>query len=411
MSNQRIVVKETQTMTRLCFRAPGLGLSAVVLAAAAGCGGGGTQRYPDAVAGTGMGGSGGNAGNPDGGGSGGAMGGTLGTGGSGGSAGIGGDPMDAGVGGGTGGAGQAGGSLRLLAGAAALLGPGTSCSFPAMPAGGTRPDQWCGAVRPGTAGTISLSVFNLTKAMAGAALTCAAGDTNCLVLNTNISADAPHGFYGETLIYYDSQAALAWRPGWTAGRVLVTQSLTTNQLASCGAGPDAMPGVICVKNTADATLVNLYAGRIAGQTGAALDLIEGISTAASGASFSTDFQSVIWSTKTTAAAPEVLKMQAVGDAATRRTVASDVAGWSQTPDGSRWLWLSHPAADTGTTTGTLQTAPYPAGTAPKDVQPRVVQYAPWSGKGVLVLSAPTAMGGDLKTIADLDNPTTSTQTI
>ncbi len=422
-------------------------LGALVLTLATGCGSGrGGLGYPDPVPGTGSGGRGatgtGGAESTDGGvggsgrvvvdsggvvdlasgdGTSGGPGGGAGTpgvgaGGSGGAApGSGGGAPDAGAGSSGGRGGGSGGTpapatdVRVLPGPAALISPGQSCSTAATPAGGVTPDQWCGAIRPGVVtGTLSLVVFNLTRAMAGTAPTCAAGDPNCVVLSASISTDAPHGFFGDTLIYYDAQAAFAWRPGFAAGRVLLQQ----DQLASCVAGSGVVTA-LCLKATADPAFNNLYAGRIDTQTGAPLTLIERISADGSGASFSPDFLSVVWSTRANLTAPEILKIQTIGDAASRRTVATNVTGWGWTPDALRWLWLSQPVIDgtTGWTMGTLQAAPFPAGTSPTNIHTAVVQYASFGSKGVVVLATPGGLGADLKSITDIDAPTTSSRVI
>ena len=61
------------------------------------------------------------------------------------------------------------------------------------------------------------------------------------------------------------------------------------------------------------------------------------------------------------------------------------------------------------TTGLLQTAPYPAGTAPAAIQSKVGQYAPFGAKSVLTLTtAATGNAADMNVVADVDNPTTST---
>jgi hypothetical protein len=369
------------TDVRICLRASLARIFAIgiLVSAGAGCGGGkGTQAYPDAM------GLPGTGGRPP------TDAGATGTGGN--------MAVDAGTTDGP----AATTNIRLLTGPAALVSPGPACSDVQVPTGTPKPDQWCGVIKPGAVtGTISLSVFNLTKAIAGTALTCTAGDTNCLLLSGNLSiaTDAAPGFFGDTLIYYEAQSVLAWRPGWTAGRVLVAH----DQLTSCAAGAAT---AICIKATANAAVLNLYADRIDTQTGAPLTLIEPIDATVGNLGFSVDLLSVLWSTRTAATAPEVLKIQTIGDAATRRTVATNVTAWSQSPDGARWLWLSQPVVDpiSMATTGILQTAPFPSGTAPSNVHTDVVQYASWAANSVMVLATPAALGYDLKAISNSDNP-------
>lgn len=298
------------------------------------------------------------------------------------------------------------GALQLLPGPALLVGPGgVSCSLAAAPAGGTKPDQWCGVINQATS---ALSVFNLTKAMAGTPLTCTGGDPNCFQVSSNLgtdfavgTGDATHGFYGDTLIYYEAQSVLAWRPGWSAGRVLGMR----DQIVQCFGGR-AAPTAICFKATLDPAILNLYAGRLDTPTGPALPLVEAVSATAS-VRFSPDSESVLWSTAT-ATGPETLKIQTIGDAATKRTVAVNVTNWSLTPDGLRWLWLSQPVVSpTLPTTGTLQSAPFPAGTPSKNIQTLTFDYASWSATSLVALANPVAAGADLRAITDIDNPATS----
>ena len=79
-----------------------------------------------------------------------------------------------------------------------------------------------------------------------------------------------------------------------------------------------------------------------------------------------------WSTRETPAGPEVLKMQAVGNDASRVTVASGINSWSGSPDGTRWYWFS--AVNETSGAGTLQSAPYPAGTGPVNIATNIRQY-------------------------------------
>jgi len=367
-----------------------------------GCGGGSAkQNYPDAAAFDGNGTAGKGA---------------VGTGGAG-----------AGLTGGSTGGGAAGGatlptappaagSTLLFGGNTLLVGPGNSCSSATTAAGATAPDKWCGIFTPGaTATAVALAVFNLTKALAGTPITCAASDANCVTLSTNIDTnqsdtDVTFGFLGQTLIYYDATSVYAWRPGWTAGRVLLPHS--TAQPVSCALGSETAPAVICLA-TATGTA---YAGAIATQTGPNLPMLDVLGAASSGITFSPDGLSVLWSLPTTAPAEDI-KTQKLGDATTRATVATGVTAWSLSTDGTRLFWLSTPATDTsGFTTGTLQTAPYPAGTPPQTLQADVWDYSSYGTKGLFTLTAPTALstttyGADLNSITDIGNPTTTTKAL
>lgn len=295
---------------------------------------------------------------------------------------------------------------RIVTGPTLLLFTGASCSY--VPTGVTAasPDRWCAIFRQGaTMNAVALWVFNATKAIGGTAVTCDGTNPMCIQLTANVSdtnaePEAAHGFFGESLIYYDAQGAYAWRPGWAAGRRISTRS----PRVTCVGGVRAAT-VACLKETGAADTIDLFAGTIDTATGTEPALIERISADGS-IQLSADDKSVLWSTRTTATAPEVLKLQTIGGAAsTRQMVASNVTQWTQSPDGQRWLWLSQPTmtAD-GIPTGTLQTAPFPAGTNPQTVSAGVMMYAAWGASGVTLLANPTATGADVRSIADVATP-------
>jgi len=389
----------------------------VVLAVGMGaCGGGGkgSGNYPDASTfggGTGTnGGASGATGGKTGSGTGntvGASGGSMAaTGGKGGT----GLPGSGGTGtpaGGASGTPPAAGSALLLQANAILMGPGLVCS--SAPAATTpAPDQWCGIFAPSGNNNLGLIVFNLTKALAGTAVCTGTGDPNCLALTSTIDTtdnNAVYSFYGQTLIYSDTASIYAWRPGWTAGRALIAHSTATS--AHCEGEPDDVATAICV------TAANgIYAGSVATQTGGTLPLVE---TAASQpvVGFSPDGLSVLWSAMSTTNSPAgTLKMQTIGDATTKKTIAANVSDWTVSPDATRWYWLSNPTTTNMVTTGTLQTAPYPAGTAPAAIQSKVGQYLPFGAKSVLTFTtAATGNAADMNVVADVDAPTTSTTVV
>jgi hypothetical protein len=64
-------------------------------------------------------------------------------------------------------------------------------------------------------------------------------------------------------------------------------------------------------------------------------------------------------------------------------------------------------ATTMLTTGTLQTAPCPAGTTPQGLQAKVLNYFVDVAKGLVAMVNPTGSGTDLTSITDVDNPTTT----
>jgi len=304
-------------------------------------------------------------------------------------------------------------NVAIFSGPAVLVGPGFSCSRAPTPAAGTpAADKWCGIVRPGaTSDVVALFVVNVTKALTGSLITCAAADPNCLQLTPDLGVDAnsTHGFFGQTFIYYDKTAAYAWRPGWTAGRKLI--AITDTQPVHCEADSKDGPAAICIQTDVTNTGVNSYAGSIAAQAGPVLPAVEPLGTGT--ISFSPDATGVLYSVNLDAnSLGETLKMQTIGDDASRKVVAMNVSTWTVSRDASHWLWLSAPVNNaiggSQVMTGTLQSAPYPAGAPAVNVQGKTVAYAPFGTKSVVSTSTPTAMGTDLKTVADIDNPTTTT---
>src|SRR5947207_4627038 len=119
-------------------------------------------------------------------------------------------------------------------------------------------------------------------------------------------------------------------------------------------------------------LVDLLAGHVDDAATPPLARVETVIAASSSDTsvnhFEVDFpvpgtDAFAWSARASAAGAEVLKMQTLGNDASRVTVATGVNSWRASPDGARWYWLSAVSESTGA--GTLQSAPYPvAGTTP-----------------------------------------------
>ena len=385
----------------------------VVLALGVGaCGGGGksSSSYPDASFSSG--GAPGTAGGAGGGAVSAATGGHPGTasGGSGGMIvfpGSGGTTTPAGGSSGTTGTPPVAGSTALLKGTAILMGPGATCSSAPATATSTS-DRWCGVFVPSGNQMIGLLVFNLTKALAGTPITCDSTDVNCVPLNASVDVnandtDATYGFFGQTLIYYDATTVYAWRPGMTAGRAIMAHS--TTQPVQCAGSPNDTGNVVCLSGSNN----NLYAGPVGAPATGMLPLVETLTNGSTGIDFSPDGLSLIWSVKTSMTSPsETLKMETIGDATSKKTIASNITSWALSPDAARWYWLSAPATDVNmVTTGTLQTAPYPAGTTPAAVQAKVGQYLLYGAKSAITLTtaaATGATGADMNVIADVDAP-------
>jgi hypothetical protein len=414
--------------------------------------------------GAGGGGSGGGSANGGAGGSGGANGGAGGSGGA--SAdGGGGASVDAGADGkadvaasggagghggsggadaGAGGAGGAGGSdagadvppfvgaSRQIStgGPAALVGNGlNSCTRQPSATG----DRWCAFARQNAQAQIELWVADVTRVVAGTPITCDGSDASCLLLTTNLFLDpanavAQDGFDGDTLIYYAETGptfsstagtgfigtVYAWRPGWTAGRKLTSDSGVFCQgQAQAGVAVcfDNRVEGTCPNSTTACLLYDMHAGPLPAAAGAPLPTIETVlvstSLDATGVSkfefdFSPDGAYLGWSARPTATGVETLKVLHFGDAAPT-TVAADVSRWMVSPDVARWYWLrSFNYNVSGAPSGTLQAAVFPGGGAPVTLANGVGDFASAGTRGLMFRDGMAAGSGTLKVIADRD---------
>lgn len=322
-------------------------------------------------------------------------------------------------------------SKRLVEGGAMLIGSGPESCTNQEPAPG---DRWCAFTQPGTAlGFNELWVINVTKAAAAAttpgaaSVKCNTTDLNCLRLSTALYEDFDlgfrlHGFDGDTLIYYDEPTQSpdgfvgtikAWRPGWTAGRKL------TDETGVVCAGHKTSAAVLCFNNVfTDAAVTvrtaDLHAGLLTEQGGGLLPKVDTILIAAKNdvdgvrkwrADLSPDGKRVAWSSRADAAGVEILKVQTIGDDASRKTVAEDVSEWTITADGAKWLWLRKFNYDqTGAPAGTLESAPFPDGTGATMLATAVGEYSDAGSKSVIFRSKMKADVGDLFVIPDREAP-------
>src|SRR6185436_12298498 len=97
---------------------------------------------------------------------------------------------------------------------------------------------------------------------------------------------------------------------------------------------------------------------------------------------------VAWSSRATGTGPEILKMQTIGNDASRATVASNINNWSGSPDGTRWYWIS--ALNETSGAGVLQSSPFPGGASPVAIAPTVLQYDFPTRTSLLVVNGDTA---------------------
>ncbi len=324
-------------------------------------------------------------------------------------------------------------SKLLVPGNAVLIGSGADSCTNQDPAPG---DRWCAFTRPGTTlGFNDLWVINVTKAAAvaatpgAAAIKCDTSDPSCLRLSTGLYEDLElgfrlHGFDGDTLIYYEEPShsadgfvgnVRAWRPTWTAGRKLTSESGVV-----C-AGHKKSAAALCFENVfTDAAqtvrTADFHAGMLTDQSGGLLPKVDTLLIDAKDdlagvrkwrADLSPDGKRVAWSSRADAAGPEILKVQTLGDDASRKTVAEDVSVWSVTADGTSWLWLrKYNYNQDGAPSGTLESAPFPDGTGAKVLAASVGDYTDVGTKGVLYRSKVLMDAGDLILMPDRDVPAT-----
>jgi hypothetical protein len=319
------------------------------------------------------------------------------------------------------------GSKLIVAGAIQLIGSGPDTCTNQVPA---TTDRWCGFVKPASAlGDFELWVINVSKVAANVAVKCDTTDQNCLRLSTGLYSDPTnafriHGFDGDTLDYSEVPTLSAngfigkvsvWRPGWTGGRVL-----TSSTGVVCN-GSAVSNAAICIENpVTDAdmnTTAELHAGTLDDQNGGTLPLIDSLFVFGAddpsgvqkwSASLTPDGASVAWSTRVLPTDTENLKVQSLAQGSSPVPVATDVSQWVVSSDSAAWLWLKGYNYDqTGAPSGTFQSAPYSALTAPsapsvKTIATSVGDFNQAGSKGVLYRTQVAANSGTLILQADRD---------
>ena len=219
---------------------------------------------------------------------------------------------------------------------------------------GATGDRWCAflAASVSAPNNIELHVVNISAAARGTSITCGLADANCLRLTDRYTEDDLHLglFGGDTLVYHDDTwTPFGWRPGMTAGRALAVADATTMDVLLCQ--PDAKgTGVTCLRalpmamqtDPTNMLLGDVLAGRIDAAATPPLARVETVIAASAADGNIGHFQmgfpvpggdTVAWSARAIPGGPEVLKVQTLGNDASRVTVASDVTGWSASPDG------------------------------------------------------------------------------
>jgi hypothetical protein len=317
-------------------------------------------------------------------------------------------------------------SKLIVPAGATLVGSGDTACTNQTPAPG---DRWCAFRKPGTTlGYNELWVINVTKA-ATAAVKCDTTDANCIRLSTALYEDESAGFSlnefnGDTLIYYEEPSRApdgftgvirGWRPGWAGGR-----KLTTDTGIAC-AGHLTSAAVLCIENSfvdpaQTMQTIDLHAGIVTDANGGLLPKVDTILSRAQidpdgvqkwHVDLSPDGASVGWSSRATPTGLEILKVQRIGDDASRKTVASDVSEWAISRDGARWLWLSKFNYNVaGAPSGTLQSAAFPDGSDVKTLAETVGEFASTGAKSILYRAKMKDFSGDMLLMPDRDAPAT-----
>jgi hypothetical protein len=280
------------------------------------------------------------------------------------------------------------GALVFRSQRAELLGFGPACT---MEAGATG-DRWCGFFVPAetSASEAALFVVNVSKAAAGASITCGGADANCLKLTDTLGQNRVHPalFQGDNLVYYDAVTStpFGWRPGMAAGKALAVLGASTDAICRPAASGSAFYCMVylpqALQTEPNAVLVDLTAGHLESAATPPLARIESL-VAVSGLDVNVTHlqigfpipggERIAWSARATATGPEILKMQTLGDDASRVTIATGVNRWDVSPDGARWYWLTGMDEISGLG-GTMHSAPFPAGTSPVTIATNPFQY-------------------------------------
>jgi hypothetical protein len=306
---------------------------------------------------------------------------------------------------------------RLFTGVSFLLFDGPSCTHEPDATG----DRWCAFLAQSTInlGAFDLWVANVTKALApGSSVQCGGtSNRDCLRLTAAVFGDEIHTtqFTGDTLIYFDATGTgYGWRPGMLNGKRLALANQDFD-VHSCQASVRGN-AVLCLRSPFDQPdptqfRSELLVGRLDAPGDDALQPVANVLLASESDTgdlahfnfdFSPDGQYVAWSAPAVAGGPEILTVQRVGDAASRRQVASGVSAWTFTADGSRWIWLSGFNYDSSEPMGNLQAAPFQDGSAATMLSPAVTDYFLTPGGGVVVMTGVSSItgAGEMRAIAD-----------
>ena len=338
-----------------------------------------------------------------------------------------------------------GGEAKLLVpGRARLVGTHLTACTNAVPASGNG-DRWCAFTLPNRQiGLTDLWVIDVTKALAGTAITCNGTDPNCKLLIppggtpalgtqlwTGQPMDGPihpttHRFDGDTLIFHAlasdtantySGPIFAWRPGWDAPRKISY----SNAAYSCSAHFTA-ESFVCIENLT--ATMPLQFDLTGGTPTVGAQLIKHVVPFRAGsqssqwrAALSRDGQSLAFSTGgLTIAERETFYVTRFDAPQNVTMVKAGVSRWSLSADGTKVYYLANYNYDTmGAPSGTLTVMDFPSGANERTLAPMVgaVQVLADGAvdKGIAFFDAVIAGKANYKIMKDPTMPTQVTTVI
>jgi hypothetical protein len=279
-------------------------------------------------------------------------------------------------------------SRLIVPGQARLVGTHFTACTNAFPIAG---DRWCAFTLPDKVlGLTDLWVFNVTKALAGTAISCDGTDPNCKLLippggnaamGTQLWTGQPmagpihpttHRFDGDTLIFHAlavdtvdqySGPIFAWRPGWDAPKQ-ISQGKTAY---SCSAHFTAQV-FVCLENLGNTNQLefDLTGGPLGGPTKLVKHIVPfraGTQSSQWRAALSSDGQYLAFSTGgRTAQERETLYVTRFDALENITTLKVGASRWSISGDGTKVYFLANYNYDTmGTPSGTMTMMDFPGG--------------------------------------------------
>jgi hypothetical protein len=288
----------------------------------------------------------------------------------------------------------------LVPGRARLVGTHLTACSNAVPASGNG-DRWCAFSLPNRQiGLTDLWVIDVTKALAGTAITCDGSDPNCKLLIppggnaaqgtqlwTGQPMDGPihpttHRFDGDTLIFHAlapdtadaySGPIFAWRPGWDAPK----QISMGKTAYGCSAHFTAEV-FVCIENLT--STMPLQFDLSAGQLASGAKLVKRITPFSAGsqssqwrAALSPDGKSLAFSTGgLTIAERETLYVTRFDALSTLTTLKAGASRWAISADGTKVYFLANYNYDTtGSPSGTMTVMDFPGGGNERVLAPMV----------------------------------------